>query len=70
MSLIVHSYSPSRRKTKPYDNRKYRCLQAGKVTSRERFSGRGKSGDPTGIRTPVTTVKGSCPRPLDDRVAD
>ena len=29
-----------------------------------------KSGDPMGIRTPVTTVKGSCPRPLDDRVAD
>jgi len=26
------------------------------------------AGDPTGIRTPVTTVKGSCPRPLDDRV--
>ena len=25
-----------------------------------------KSGVPTGIRTPVATVKGSCPRPLDD----
>ena len=25
-------------------------------------------GDPTGIRTPVTAVKGRCPRPLDDRV--
>jgi hypothetical protein len=25
-------------------------------------------GDPTGIRTPVTSVKGKCPRPLDDRV--
>ena len=24
-------------------------------------------GVPTGIRTPVPTVKGSCPRPLDDR---
>ena len=23
-------------------------------------------GVPTGIRTPVPTVKGSCPRPLDD----
>ena len=23
-------------------------------------------GVPTGIRTPVATVKGSCPRPLDD----
>jgi hypothetical protein len=22
--------------------------------------------DPTGIRTPVSTVKGWCPRPLDD----
>ena len=26
-----------------------------------------KLGVPTGIRTPVPTVKGSCPRPLDDR---
>ena len=25
-----------------------------------------KLGDPTGIRTPVPTVKGWCPRPLDD----
>lgn len=25
-----------------------------------------KSGVPTGIRTPVSTVKGWCPRPLDD----
>jgi hypothetical protein len=25
-----------------------------------------KSGVPTGIRTPVLTVKGWCPRPLDD----
>ena len=24
-------------------------------------------GVPTGIRTPVTAVKGRCPRPLDDR---
>ena len=24
------------------------------------------SGVPTGIRTPVTAVKGRCPRPLDD----
>ena len=24
------------------------------------------SGVPTGIRTPVSTVKGWCPRPLDD----
>ena len=24
-------------------------------------------GVPTGIRTPVTSVKGRCPRPLDDR---
>ena len=27
-------------------------------------------GVPTGIRTPVPTVKGSCPRPLDDRDLD
>ena len=26
-----------------------------------------KAGVPTGIRTPVHTVKGYCPRPLDDR---
>ena len=26
------------------------------------------SGDPNGIRTRVTAVKGQCPRPLDDRV--
>ena len=26
------------------------------------------SGDPNGIRTRVTPVKGECPRPLDDRV--
>ena len=25
------------------------------------------SGVPKGIRTPVTAVKGRCPRPLDDR---
>jgi hypothetical protein len=25
-------------------------------------------GDPNGIRTRVTAVKGRCPRPLDDRV--
>lgn len=27
-----------------------------------------KDGDPNGIRTRVTAVKGQCPRPLDDRV--
>ncbi len=27
-----------------------------------------KDGDPNGIRTRVTAVKGRCPRPLDDRV--
>ena len=27
-----------------------------------------KVGDPNGIRTRVTPVKGECPRPLDDRV--
>ena len=29
----------------------------------ERYS---RGGVPTGIRTPVTAVKGRCPRPLDD----
>ncbi len=29
---------------------------------------RGNSGDPKGIRTPVTAVKGQCPGPLDDGV--
>ena len=28
-----------------------------------------RSGIPKGIRTPVTAVKGRCPRPLDDRDA-
>ena len=27
-----------------------------------------ENGDPNGIRTRVTPVKGECPRPLDDRV--
>ncbi len=26
----------------------------------------GKNGGPKGIRTPVTDVRGQCPRPLDD----
>ena len=30
------------------------------------FAYRWKCGVPTGIRTPVATVKGLCPRPLDD----
>src|ERR1043166_4261480 len=29
-----------------------------------------RSGDPNGIRTRVTAVKGRCPGPLDDRVAE
>ena len=29
---------------------------------------RNQGGDPNGIRTRVTAVKGRCPRPLDDRV--
>ena len=33
-------------------------------------AGVGRSGVPKGIRTPVTTVKGSCPRPLDDGDAE
>ena len=39
--------------------RSKRCLQLAPALT----------GDPKGIRTPVTTVKGSCPRPLDDRVS-
>ncbi len=31
------------------------------------LSGIDRSGIPKGIRTPVTAVKGRCPRPLDDR---
>ena len=31
------------------------------------FIKKDKSGIPKGIRTPVTAVKGRCPRPLDDR---
>ena len=30
------------------------------------MSGLSEFGVPTGIRTPVTAVKGRCPRPLDD----
>ncbi len=30
------------------------------------FDAKRSLGVPKGIRTPVTTVKGSCPRPLDD----
>src|SRR5947199_4663636 len=29
-----------------------------------------EGGDPNGIRTRVTAVKGRCPRPLDDRVGE
>jgi hypothetical protein len=29
-----------------------------------------QNGDPNGIRTRVTAVKGRCPRPLDDRVGE
>jgi hypothetical protein len=29
-----------------------------------------RRGDPNGIRTRVTAVKGRCPRPLDDRVTE
>ena len=36
------------------------CLQPGAPIAAEIF------GVPTGIRTPVTAVKGRCPRPLDD----
>ncbi len=36
-------------------------------SKREKDFIRRKYGVPTGIRTPVTAVKGRCPRPLDDR---
>ena len=29
----------------------------------------GQRGDPAGIRTPVSSLKGTCPRPLDDRAS-
>ena len=38
-----------------------------KKRSRMRCPAWRRSGVPTGIRTPVTAVKGRCPRPLDDR---
>src|SRR6266705_1055546 len=38
------------------------------MTRRAAISPMIKSGDPNGIRTRVTAVKGRCPRPLDDRV--
>ena len=37
----------------------------GKIKKRENYYN--NNGVPTGIRTPVTAVKGRCPRPLDDR---
>ena len=40
-------------------------LKAGELRRLYRFA-KGKSGVPTGIRTPVASVKGKCPRPLDD----
>ena len=36
----------------------------------EREIFREPNGDPNGIRTRVTAVKGRCPRPLDDRVGE
>ena len=39
------------------------------VCIKTRFSSE-KRGDPNGIRTRVTAVKGRCPRPLDDRVSE
>ena len=40
------------------------------LAGRKRIKSRsyGQTGDPNGIRTRVTAVKGRCPRPLDDRV--
>jgi hypothetical protein len=43
----------------PFDPEKYRKYLA----ETDRRTG---SGVPTGIRTPVASVKGMCPRPLDD----
>src|SRR5438874_7255731 len=46
------------------------CLQlaARSVVMREALVKAESNGDPNGIRTRVTAVKGRCPRPLDDRV--
>src|SRR5947207_8647345 len=48
------------------------CLQlaARSVVMREALVKAESNGDPNGIRTRVTAVKGRCPRPLDDRVTN
>ena len=43
-------------------------LAARSVVMREALVKAESNGDPNGIRTRVTAVKGRCPRPLDDRV--
>ena len=51
----------------------YKCILFGNTENYkyknkiERNFIRREYGVPTGIRTPVTAVKGRCPRPLDDR---
>ncbi len=67
----IHTVSPAptaafaRAKKKPPRAFSYQGLR---LALRFHFAARRCSGDPTGIRTRVHTVKGYCPRPLDDRV--
>ena len=46
------------------------CLAARSVVMSEALHRAESNGDPNGIRTRVTAVKGRCPRPLDDRVSE
>ena len=57
--------NPATAKKKPLRAFSY---QGFRLALRFHFAVRRCSGDPTGIRTRVHTVKGYCPRPLDDRV--
>ena len=51
--------------------RRERAMSLGPLDDRDFYRGISEIiiniGVPTGIRTPVTAVKGRCPRPLDDR---
>src|ERR1700722_13431780 len=44
------------------------ALHSGGLTFYHKTMAKTRFGDPNGIRTRVTAVKGRCPRPLDDRV--
>ena len=61
-ALALLSLIKGRQKTVPFS-----ITQKTKARRFAEIYGLLKYGVPTGIRTPVPTVKGSCPRPLDDR---